>query len=262
MPRRRVMSAKREWHRSCVRRAAGARNPTERHNMVPPEKHTPWPEPPAAGLATASRLPAASALPASVNRVPCPPERGKPDERTRRGLPPGAPARVRGDGPDGGERKRGQPQDRSQRRYDIYARFARRHLRTRAERAVYLTLVAQEAESWSAAEIAGRQRLDARDIERILQAYEVAGIVEAAGATGDRRYRWRSDMNYLLGGVSDSPGRTDPVCGMPVAEERPCRTNDLFGRPRRFCSSLCLAAFRAFQGAFSGPPPASAGETA
>ena len=33
-------------------------------------------------------------------------------------------------------------------RHDVYSRFARRHLGTRVERAVYLTLVDQEAESW------------------------------------------------------------------------------------------------------------------
>lgn len=198
--------------------------------MIRSTKHTSALEPPAAGMA--------------------------------HGLPPGAPARARGDGPPDGGRRRHGPPERSQRRYDVYARFARRHLRTREERAVYLTLVSQQAESWSAAEIAELKQLDARDIQRILRAYEVSGIVEAAGPAKDRRYRWRSDMNYLFGGVNDSPEWADPVCGMPVTDDSPYRADDLFRRPRRFCSSLCLAAFRAFPGTFSGPPPAGAGETA
>ena len=61
------------------------------------------------------------------------------------------------------------------RRYDIYARFADRHLRTCAERAVYLTLVSQEAQSWSPAEMARAQQLDERETERILEAYEASG---------------------------------------------------------------------------------------
>lgn len=149
-------------------------------------------------------------------------------------------------------RRRAPPREDSIRRYDIFARFARRHLSTREQRAVYLTLVSQEAESWSAAEIAGLKRLDECDIERIFEAYEASGIVEAIDTTGGRRYRWRSDMNYLFGDVSDSPDWVDPVCGMPVTEESPYRAIDPFGRPRRFCASLCLAAFRASPGTFSG----------
>lgn len=147
------------------------------------------------------------------------------------------------------------------RRYDIFARFARRHLRTREERAVYFTLVSQEAKSWSAAEIAELKRFDERDIERVFKAYEAAGIVEAADAAKGRRYRWRSDMNYLFGDVSDSPDWVDPVCGMPVTEDSPYRAKDLFRRSRRFCSPLCLAVFRAVPGTFSGRPPLAVGES-
>ena len=147
------------------------------------------------------------------------------------------------------------------RRYDIYARFADRHLRTRAERAVYLTLVSQEAQSWSPVEMARAQRLDERETERILEAYEASGIVERLEVPGGHRYRWRSDMNYLFGDVNDSPEWVDPVCGMLVTSESPYRVRDSFGRPRRFCSPLCLVIFSAMPGVLGGLP-ASAGEGA
>ena len=145
------------------------------------------------------------------------------------------------------------------RRYDIYARFADKHLRTPAERAVYLTLVSQEAPSWSAAEMAQLNGLDPREAERILQDYKSSGVVEGTGIPGGRRYRWRSDMNYLFDGVSDSPEWVDPVCGMFVTAESPYRATDRHRRPRRFCSSMCLAAFRAWPSTLT-VPPLSAGE--
>ncbi len=76
------------------------------------------------------------------------------------------------------------PAEEPMSRYDVYARFAGRHLRTRAERAVYLTLVSQEAQSWSAAEMARVKRPDEREAERILEDYEGSGIVEEIGAPG------------------------------------------------------------------------------
>lgn len=121
-----------------------------------------------------------------------------------------------------------QHQQGAMRRYDIYARFPDSHLRTRAEQAVYLTLVSQEAQSWSAAE---RLR-----------------------APSGSRYQWRSDMNYLFGDVDDSPEWVDPVCGMLVTGESPYQAWDSLGRPRRFCCSRCLVTFRALPGVFSGPP--------
>ena len=143
----------------------------------------------------------------------------------------------------------------SVKRYDVYSRFARRHLDTREERAVYLTLVGQEAESWSAGELADRNHLDADETGRVLEAFEAAGVVDAIDAPEGRRYRWRSDMDYLFGKEGDPPEWVDPVCGMPVLANSPYVADDAYGRPRRFCSSLCLAALLASPSTFSGPAP-------
>ena len=143
----------------------------------------------------------------------------------------------------------------SVKRYDVYSWFARRHLDTRKERAVYLTLVGQEAESWSACELGNRNHLDADETERILEAFEAAGVVDAIDAPEGRRYRWRSDMSYLFGERGDSRDRVDPVCGMPVLANSPFAADDTYGRSRRFCSSLCLAAFLGSPITFSGPAP-------
>lgn len=61
---------------------------------------------------------------------------------------------------------------------------------TREERAVYLTLVGQEADSWSARELAERNDLDLDETERVLEAFEAAGVVDAIDAPEDHRYRW------------------------------------------------------------------------
>ena len=141
------------------------------------------------------------------------------------------------------------------RRYDVYSRFSRRHLDTREERAVYLTLVGQEAESWSAGELSERNHLDPDDTELVLEGFEAAGVVEAIEAPEGRRYRWRSDMNYLFGEGGGSPEWVDPVCGMPVLADSPYVAEDPYRRPRRFCSSLCRGAFLASPSSFSGPAP-------
>ena len=139
-------------------------------------------------------------------------------------------------------------------RYDVYSRFARRHLDTREERAVYLSLVGQEAGSWSARELAERNHLDPADAERVLEEFEAAGVVEAVDAAEGRRYLWRSDMNYPFG-ENDPPGPVDLVCGMPVLANSPYVADDAYRRPRRFCSSLCRAAFLASPSTFSGSAP-------
>lgn len=140
-------------------------------------------------------------------------------------------------------------------RYDVFSRFAGKHLDTREERAVYLTLVGQEAESWSARELAERNHLDPDETKRVLESFEAASVVDTIDAPEDRRYRWRADMDYLFGEEGDSPEWVDPVCGMPVLANSPYVADDAYRRPRRFCSSLCLAAFRASPGRFSGPAP-------
>lgn len=125
-------------------------------------------------------------------------------------------------------------------RYDIYTRFARRHLRTRTEQAVYLTLVSQEAETWSAAQIGARVRRPTRAVAQVLCAFEADRIVEAIETDHGRRYRWRSDMNYLFDQTTHA---TDPICGMHVAVESPYRTTDTNGQTWSFCSPVCLETF-------------------
>lgn len=137
-------------------------------------------------------------------------------------------------------------------RYDVYARFADIHLRTAAERAVYFTLVAQLAESWSIAEIAALKGLDERELKAILERYEAAGIVRGTPSPSEQRFHWRSDMNYLFGNP-DSAGPADPICGMPVTDDSPYRVTDGFRRQILFCSAMCLAAFREL----GGTPPAA-----
>jgi hypothetical protein len=69
------------------------------------------------------------------------------------------------------------------------------HLRVAAERAVYFTLVAQLAESWSAAEIAKLKDVDVRTAEAVLAGYADAGVVDGVDSNGGLRCRWRSDMS-------------------------------------------------------------------
>ena len=132
----------------------------------------------------------------------------------------------------------------STQRYDVYARFARAHLRTRTERAVYFTLVAQLASSWSACELARLKDLDVPTVQAVLDRYAAADIVEVADLSTGRRYRWRADMTYLFGATLSAPELVDPVCGMTVDEWTPYCFRDAFGRRWVFCSSVCMTTFR------------------
>lgn len=127
--------------------------------------------------------------------------------------------------------------------HDVHSRFARAHLRTREERAVYFTLVAQLATSWSAAELAQLKHLDPDAVVTVLNRYTVAGIVEAIDAPTGRRFRWRSDMAYLYGAEPGATSTVDPVCGMTVDEATPHRVRDVHGRTRLFCSAGCASMF-------------------
>ena len=129
--------------------------------------------------------------------------------------------------------------------HDVHSRFAKVHLRTRAERAVYFTLVAQLAESWSAVEIASLKGLDVQTVEAVLGRYADAGVVAVVDSGIDLRYRWCSDMRYLFGAGSSGVTMIDPVCGMMTAGETPHWLDDGSGTRWLFCSSTCLATFRA-----------------
>ena len=135
--------------------------------------------------------------------------------------------------------------EESMRLYDVHSRFAHVHLSTRAERAVYFTLVAQLAESWSAEEIASLKDLDVGTVEAVLDRYADAGVVGVVDSTTGLRYRWCSDMSYLFGAGSSAVTMIDPVCGMTIAGGTPHWLQDGPGTFWLFCSSICLATFRA-----------------
>jgi YHS domain-containing protein len=129
-------------------------------------------------------------------------------------------------------------------RYDVYSRFARRHLSTPVARAVYLTLVGQEAESWSGGEMARHVHLDPAETASVLEEFLSVAIVEALDSSEGRRYRWSSDMDYLFLESGESFDRIDPVCGMPVTGDTPYIASDADRWKWRFCSSECLAVFQ------------------
>lgn len=138
--------------------------------------------------------------------------------------------------------------------YDVHSRFAQAHLRTPAERAVYFTLVAQLAQSWSAVEIADLRGLDLGTVEAVLDRYADAGVVAVVDSAIGLRYRWCSDMSYLSRAGSGGFTMIDPVCGMTTDGETPHRLEDGSGALRLFCSSLCLATFRASPQSYGAAP--------
>lgn len=127
----------------------------------------------------------------------------------------------------------------------MHSRFAKAHLRTHTQRAVYFTLVAQIADSWSAAEIATLKHLDAGSVEAVLDHYVAAGVVDLLQTEAGNRYRWRSDMAYLVEDEARVATTLDPVCGMTVTAGTPYWLAEASGELWLFCSELCLATFRA-----------------
>jgi YHS domain-containing protein len=138
--------------------------------------------------------------------------------------------------------------------YDIFTRFARAHLSTRAERAVYLALVGASPESRTADEVAAASVLDRKDVVRVLDRLETSGIVERDEGPDGPYYLWRADMDYLFESHDASAGWVDPVCAMPVTLDTPFRATNNLGGEQRFCSSVCLAEFRAFPARFPPRP--------
>ncbi len=130
---------------------------------------------------------------------------------------------------------------------DALARFARGHLHSEAELAVYRTVGSDRATGWSAEEIATQSDLELGDVDRALRRFAAARIVvveTAATGQGERRtYRWRSELSYLFEGTSP-PGPVDPVCGMPVEPGSPHTATDATGATVHFCSAWCRATFR------------------
>ena len=146
--------------------------------------------------------------------------------------------------------------------YDVHSRFAQVHLRTRAERAVYFTLVAQLAESWSAVEIASLKDLDVGTVEAVLDRYADAGVVDVVDSATGLRYRWCSDMSYLIGAASSAVTMIDPVCGMTIAGGTPHWLEDGSRTLWLFCSSICLATFRANPQTYRSAPETRCDEEA
>lgn len=136
--------------------------------------------------------------------------------------------------------------------YDVGSRFARVHLSTLAERAVYLVLVGDQASAWSAEEIARLKNVEEAAIDRALAGFASAGIVEVE-EDKPARYRWSADMDDLFDQGDGGAERIDPVCGMRVAADSPYSARDHVGANVWFCSSLCRAAFVAFPNSFAHP---------
>lgn len=134
-------------------------------------------------------------------------------------------------------------------RHDVASLFARAHLGTRPQRAVYLVLVCDRSRAWSSEEIARLKDIEEAEIERALAGFASAGIVEMEEGE-PASYRWSPNMDYLFGEREDDE-RIDPVCGMRVAPDTPYLVEDAYGASVWFCSPLCRAAFVAFPSAFS-----------
>lgn len=134
--------------------------------------------------------------------------------------------------------------------YDLASRFARVHLSSPAERAVYLVLVCDRTKDWSAEDIARLKDVDVTAVERALIGFASAGMVETEDGRPER-YRLSAAMDYLFGGSESGVERIDPVCGMRVADNSPYFDKDTQGANVWFCSSLCRAAFIAFPNSFA-----------
>lgn len=141
-----------------------------------------------------------------------------------------APSTTAGDGPIG----------------TPLARFARAHLRTRAQRAVYQTVGSNPESWWRAAEIAAHKDLDHAEIDQALRSFAAAGILhERTHPSGGRIYRWHDELRYLFQRTSPPADLIDPVCGMPVDTDSPHTGHDATGVVVHFCSTWCRAAHRA-----------------
>ena len=132
-------------------------------------------------------------------------------------------------------------------RHDSFVRFARVHLRTRAERAAYAVLAGAPDEVWTAEDVAEAVRLDPHEMDRTLRWFAAAGIVEAVRAERTvPGYRWRSSMSYLFGPAGPAV-ETDPVCGMPV-EPDGAYALMVGATTISFCSRRCLLLYQSGSG--------------
>ena len=124
-------------------------------------------------------------------------------------------------------------------RADLFVQFARAHLPSGAERAVYRILAGTPDREWLAGEVAAAAGGDHHETDQALRRFASAGIVADTPSRGHgHRYRWHPAMAYLRDGDVDDTA-TDPVCGMPVPHGVPHTAND-GDREVRFCSLPCL----------------------
>lgn len=124
------------------------------------------------------------------------------------------------------------------------ARFARTHLRTPAQRAVYRTVGARPDAWWSATEIADHTGTSVLEVDQVLRGFAAAGILHDRAGPAGRRYSWHRDLRYVFDGTSPTGELIDPICGMPVAADSPHVGHATDGAALRFCSQGCLAAHR------------------
>ena len=135
---------------------------------------------------------------------------------------------------------------------EVLDRFARTHLSTEAELAVYLTLDHRRPGFLSADEIAQIAGYPLAEIEPVVRSFSAAGILHEIWLGATPVYRRRPETDYLAEDPETAPSDIDAVCGMLAPADSPHREPDADGIERRFCSARCRAAFIAFPGLF-GP---------
>jgi YHS domain-containing protein len=124
------------------------------------------------------------------------------------------------------------------------ARFARAHLRTPAQHAVYRIVGSNPDTAWTATEIKHHSALDEQAIDRACRGFAAAGILcDESCLAGGRQYRWRPELRYLLDGSLPAAEAVDPICGVPVDPDSTHRASDAASALAHFCSPYCGAAF-------------------
>lgn len=126
---------------------------------------------------------------------------------------------------------------------EAFVRFAKVHLPTNAERAIYPVLAADSDREWTAGEVAAAARVSHHEADQALRRFASAGIVDHSHVRGQgHRYRWHPDMSYLRQGFV-SGSAIDPVCGMPVPPGSPHTARDGDAEVS-FCSLPCLVRWK------------------
>jgi hypothetical protein len=129
---------------------------------------------------------------------------------------------------------------------DAFVRFAKVHLPTNAERAIYPVLAGAPDRDWTAGEVAAAAKVSHHEADQALRRFASAGIVDHTHARGHgHHYRWHPDMGYLREGADDGAA-IDPVCGMPVPAGAPHTARD-GDTEIRFCSLPCLVRWTSSQ---------------